>query len=634
MNTTLLKYDLFLKTINVKPTNESFEAETLVLESRTEGVRLIDYLQDSNTNEKIELDLLTETEKWDFENKLWEGVHFYATNDTQLFEGFWKNVIGGIRNLSDKALNVAKSMLTNIGKVIKACAQYCMKFLEVVKTKATEAGKAVWGAIKGPVDKKFADKMGQYTMEEIEKETGEWQQTVDWLSGKGPDTVLAKGVGDAGQIEQEIEKSSKEEKVEMLKAIVNKQKNAKNPNANKPAVKESIDEFYNFSVTRVINEIRSDKNYDMEELVEYSMMRYELENFYKSELGLTEQDELKIEQIQSLMTNEGMFDKLTNFVTGKGWTDDAEKKAEERTEKRIEKAESKPVATDSGGLKAKLMSKWENFKKGGGLSKIIGIITSGVVYLFEKLADYLFKGLAKSCSSLIKKFGGPGVFTFAVTVGVIVTVIALIAEFGMNTLTKFTGVEAFEKIGHTLHHYNPSYWVEQGVNLVLPGLGTALGVIAKMTCIGMALQHVIHLYQHNRDEVDHKKAKDLEKKEINKIKYELENKSVNDEQKEALTELIAFRTASIALHARMKEHEHDIHHIHEEISAIKKKLSDLGNTNFATDRDEMKGLEKELEEKKKELKSAEWKRELNLERIRDRRDEFKKIRQKIKDAEK
>ena len=610
MSSTLLKYDMFLSMMNPS-VNESYGADEILLESRNNGVRIVDCLQSVSINEDLEMNLLTEEEKWDIENKMWEGAHFYATNSPQLFEGFWKNFIGGVKNLSKKALQMAKTILTGIGKVIKALGQYVLSFIKAVKAKAVAAAKSTWSAIKGPIDKKFEGKMGQYTEEEMEKEGDEWGETVDWIKGEGTDKGVAMGAKDAAEVGGEIESMDKAEKDEMLKQIADKEK----------AAKESKQSHLDRAVTRTINEIRSSKSFDHSGLVEYAMVYEEIDQFYRSELGVNEYEEYDRSKISEL--NEG---KLLNFVTGKGWNSDKELAAKERTEKRVSDAEPPNVEGSAPAAQAeKKKSIFKRFKDGFTLMSIVQILVSGVVAIFEKLAEFIFKKAFSKVSAWVKGAGGPGVFTFVCISGILAVAVGLIAEFGLETLSKFTGVEELETIAKGLHAMNPSYWIEKGVNLVVPGLGTALGIIAKIVCLGLAVKHVVHVFSHNRGEIDHEEGMKIDKDAIAEIDKELEKEDNSEETKEFLNDQKSIREEKIKLHKKLKHTEHELHVMDEEIDKIKELMFDP----VSMDDDELKKLEDKLKEKKDSRKSYKEEKNQLRKELKGLSKEFKDLKQKF-----
>jgi hypothetical protein len=611
MSSTLLKYDMFLAMMNPS-VNESYGADEILLESRNSGVRMVDYLQNTTINEDLELSLLTEDEKWDLENKMWEGAHFYATNDSQLFEGFFKSLIGGIKNLSKKALQVAKSILTGVGKVIKACGQYVMAFIAKVKEKGKAAAKSLWDSIKAPIDKQFEGKMGQYTEEEMEKEGEEWKSTSEWISGKGADAAVEMGAKDAASVQGEIESMDDDERDEMLKAIADKEK----------AAKESKQTDLDRAITRAMNEMRGSKNFDIEGLVEYAMVHEGLDQYYRSELGLTEHETIDRTRLEELQMSEG----LGSFLTGKGWNAEKEKAAEERTEKKVSDTEVKDPGADPQSVQAdKKKSIWERFKEGFTLKAVISILVSGVVTLVEKLAEFLFKKSFSSISSWVKKFGGPGVFTFACISGILAVAMGMILEFGMEAIGKMTGAHVFEEIAHGLHAMNPSYWIEKGVNLLVPGMGTFLGITAKVVCLALAAQHVIHVFAHNRKEIDHDKGMAIDREEIGKIDKQLESGDVSDEDKAFLEDQKRIREDKIRVHKSLKHIEHEKHHISEEIAKIKKKEM----TAYRSDEEDEK-MQKELKAKKEEYKKVKEEVAEKRKELDELAKEFKQLKDKNK----
>ena len=426
----------------------------LVLEKKTSGNRLVDYLNDCSILEGLGYEEFTEEEKYELENAVWEGVLFYATNDgvlteSELHEGIWRSIVGGVGKLKEigsKALTWAMSTLASIGKILKAIGEYVKAFFAKVAELGKKAAKAVLGSITGKIEEKFANRKKKFSEDAVKKEGGEMKETAQWISDS-IEGLLNKGMKDGEGAAQDAASQDKEEREKLIDGIKKEMLDG--------ATTESFT-VSERSLIHVINEIRAMEDFDFSSLIIAAKISEKSKDLNE---GATESD---------LMTDEFINELF-------GW------------EKKKEAEKEAPTVDEDPNKKSSLVGKAVK-----GLKMVVSIFVSGIVFFFEKAIEYLLREHAfPRLSAWVAKAGGPGVFKFAMTAGVIAILLATIAEFGLDILKSLTGTDALDGVLHMVHGLNPLHIVEHALHI--PGGAVVAKAIAVVWCSYQAYEHISHL---------------------------------------------------------------------------------------------------------------------------------------------
>jgi hypothetical protein len=461
---SIQNFDKFMKTFLTDPMGSLGEdlSESIVLEKHREGNRLVDFLNEKSIFEGLEFETFTEEEKWQLEDAMWEGVLFYTTNsetlnESELYEGIWSSIVGSVGALAEKgkkALDWAMKTLGNIGSLLKGIGEYIAAFFAKVVELGTKTAKQLLGSITGPIEKKFENRQKKFSEDAVKTEGKQYQETAEWIS-KSVESLMKKGEKDAMSAAQDAAGSEDEEKEKLIDGIKNKMID----NAEKK-VKENNDIA---KYTRVINEIRKSSEIDFSDLVIASEIAAKSKTLDE---GSTEKD---------LLTDDFLLELF-------GW------------EKKKEAEKQDPTVDENPDDKTKSMIA----KAVKGLSTVVSIFVSGIVWFFEKAIEYLLREFAfPTLSAWVAKCGGPGTFKFAITAGVMAILLATIAEFGLDILKSATGTDALDGILKMVHGLNPLHIVEHALHI--PGGAYVAKGIAVVWCAYQAFNHIKHLLHEDHE---------------------------------------------------------------------------------------------------------------------------------------
>jgi len=420
------------KTINeFIETKEIFSfTETVEIKHIYEGKRLIDVFSSINES-KEEFNLLTEKEKYIVDNLIWESVlEYVVTDDVEIVtEAFWKSVIKGVKDLSDKGLSYAKKIISNIGNLIKDIGEYIKKFFEAVKTQVID--KAIKKA-SASVQAKLKDRA--VTIKEgMKDDVANLAATVAFLVDpkKSVGANVDKNTGQAITLGNQAVGAEEEETEKLLKRVEGEleggdEKDEKKPNEN---------HIYRNAIANAINEMRATESFDFNEFVQ-------------------------------LAEEYSEFTKLEE-------SDDAGAELE------------KEVAEKKKGFLAKI-------KESASIGTIISFITSGVVKLFEMITEWVLKkGLGK-VSQLCKTAGGPGAFEFAAIGALAAVVVGIILEFALGEIGKLTGSHMIEEVAHALHATSPLYLLGHIAEHMVPGAATFAKAATILWVTYANVEHLFH----------------------------------------------------------------------------------------------------------------------------------------------
>jgi hypothetical protein len=420
------------KTINeFIETKEIFSfTETVEIKHIYEGKRLIDVFSSINES-KEEFNLLTEKEKYIVDNLIWESVlEYVVTDDVEIVtEAFWKSVVKGVKDLSDKGLSYAKKIISNIGNLIKDIGEYIKKFFAAVKTQVID--KAIKKA-SASVQAKLKDRT--VTIKEgMKDDVANLAATVAFLVDpkKSVGANVDKNTGQAITLGNQAVGAEEEETEKLLKRVEGEleggdEKDEKKPNEN---------HIYRNAIANAINEMRATESFDFNEFVQ-------LAEEYSEFVKLEESDDAGAEL-------------------------------------------EKEVGEKKKGFLAKI-------KESASIGTIISFITSGVVKLFEMITEWVLKkGLGK-VSQLCKTAGGPGAFEFAAIGALAAVVVGIILEFALGEIGKLTGSHMIEEVAHALHATSPLYLLGHVAEHMVPGAATFAKAATILWVTYANVEHLFH----------------------------------------------------------------------------------------------------------------------------------------------
>ena len=420
------------KTINeFIETKEIFSfTETVEIKHIYEGKRLIDVFSSINES-KEEFNLLTEKEKYIVDNLIWESVlEYVVTDDVEIVtEAFWKSVVKGVKDLSDKGLSYAKKIISNIGNLIKDIGEYIKKFFEAVKTQVID--KAIKKA-SASVQAKLKDRA--VTIKEgMKDDVANLAATVAFLVDpkKSVGANVDKNTGQAITLGNQAVGAEEEETEKLLKRVEGEleggdEKDEKKPNEN---------HIYRNAIANAIHEMRATESFDFNEFVQ-------LAEEYSEFVKLEESDDAGAEL-------------------------------------------EKEVGEKKKGFLAKI-------KESASIGTIISFITSGVVKLFEMITEWVLKkGLGK-VSQLCKTAGGPGAFEFAAIGALAAVVVGIILEFALGEIGKLTGSHMIEEVAHALHATSPLYLLGHVAEHMVPGAATFAKAATILWVTYANVEHLFH----------------------------------------------------------------------------------------------------------------------------------------------
>ena len=459
-------YEQFLNNIDeFIELKESMDfSKVMLLEKVNTGKRLIDHIPNINESEHG-FSELNEEEKYELDNLLWEGILVYSVHGEEIFEGFWGNVVKGVRDMGKKALMYTKSILTNIGKLIKDIAGYVKAFLKKGLELANKGTQAVWGKIKGKAEEKTA-RMDKHPEIQVKKEVEQLKETTAYIAGEiifgdletGAKDALA-AASDAADKDSEAGENLEDRIEDEIQGEKQKEMDKRRPSSN-----EGWDVV---GIIHAINEIRKDENFDFAAFINDS-------EIYQEAC-------LEFEEYNQILEKYGSD------------------------------ADVGDPKSDAEQKKSSILSR---LKGAFSIKNIVQFIVSGVVTFFEKGLELLFNVGFNAFSNLVSKGGGPGPYTWPAISAMIAVCLGLVLEYGLEMIAEFTGLEALKVVAEGLHAVNPVYWLQKGVELLVPGASVVLKTVSVCVVLYIALSHLWHKLVHG-DEEHGEEGHGEEKKEKN-----------------------------------------------------------------------------------------------------------------------
>jgi hypothetical protein len=275
--------------------NLSF-SDSVKIKHISEGNRLIDVIATLNENTN-EFNLLTESEKYNIDNIIWEAIFQYSTATEEVFEGFWNSVVKGAKELSNKGLSYAKKIVDNIGQLIKDMGQYISTFFEKAKAIASAAAQKSFSTIKGKLDNHKGVKIKQGMKEDVAL----LKATVAHFRNKAVDIQIKKNVSGAAALANKAGASDEEGHDSLEKRI------------NQPT-DDKQNENNCFAIANAINEIRAQGDFNFSELIEVSESYNELTLILEAEDAGQELEVETKERKSKILSNLKKAASISNII--------------------------------------------------------------------------------------------------------------------------------------------------------------------------------------------------------------------------------------------------------------------------------------------------------------------------------
>lgn len=123
---------------------------------------------------------LSESEKIELDNVIWESIYQYAISDT-IDEGFFDPIVKAAKAAGTKGIELAKKLVTNVGSILKEAKNYVVTGLVA----AVKAGKAAaqkgYGMLKDKADEEYGDIKSKASEDDIKKDVGDLKATVNFI---------------------------------------------------------------------------------------------------------------------------------------------------------------------------------------------------------------------------------------------------------------------------------------------------------------------------------------------------------------------------------------------------------------------------------------------------------------------
>jgi hypothetical protein len=393
----------------------NFTKQYQIFEKEENPTRLLEKLLPLNEDSEAYYSL-SETRKNQIDDFIWESIYEYAMTD-DVNEGFFSNVISKVRDAGKGAVELAKKVIENVGAFLKAAKEYIKAGLKAAIKAGVDASKPLFSGAKEKADK-LKSKVSA-TSDELKKDLKDLKETVEHIT---------KGLASHFSVDNErqamaILKSAPEEDIQSAEKSLDKIK-----------TNEAAISLIEIGVKHAILELKESKAY-----------------------------------IQAIMEDAES--------AGSDIASDAEAKAKESGEKKVEKAKGKGIS----------------------FMGIVHLLMTGIISFVEACLKALYQIGFKALSSVIAALGGPGPFKFIALSSVLAAVTGLVLELFAEVIGELTGSKYLKLVSSALHATNPAMLAGHAIEHSLPGAGS----IIKACCIAYAIyatvEHIMHLGEHGED---------------------------------------------------------------------------------------------------------------------------------------
>ena len=228
----------------LKQIHESFsDHDYKLFENESGYVRLLERFLPVN-EESDEYYQLSESEKVELDNIIWESIYQYAISDT-IDEGFFDPIISAAKKAGNKGIELAKKVVTNVGNILKEAKEYVLTGLVAAVNAGKEAAKKGFNMLKGKAEEKYGDIKSKASEEDVKKDVNDLKSTVNFILNKIPG-LEKEGEQEAMSALKNAEKEDIESAQKSLEKAANKDE-------------KSNESLFYVGLNKVINELKSSK---------------------------------------------------------------------------------------------------------------------------------------------------------------------------------------------------------------------------------------------------------------------------------------------------------------------------------------------------------------------------------------
>ena len=169
----------------LKQIHEVFSSNDYKLfENESTYTRLLERFLPVN-EESDEYYQLSEDEKIELDNLIWESIYQYAISDT-INEGFFDPIIQAAKKAGTKGIELAKKVITNVGSILKEAKEYVITGLVAAVKAGKEAAQKGYSMLKDKADEQFGEIKSKASEEEVKKDVTDLKTTINFILNKIP----------------------------------------------------------------------------------------------------------------------------------------------------------------------------------------------------------------------------------------------------------------------------------------------------------------------------------------------------------------------------------------------------------------------------------------------------------------
>jgi hypothetical protein len=169
----------------LKQIHEAFSSNDYKLfENESTYTRLLERFLPVN-EESDEYYQLSEDEKIELDNLIWESIYQYAISDT-IDEGFFDPIIQAAKKAGTKGIELAKKVITNVGSILKEAKEYVITGLVAAVKAGKEAAQKGYSMLKDKADEQFGEIKSKASEEEVKKDVTDLKTTINFILNKIP----------------------------------------------------------------------------------------------------------------------------------------------------------------------------------------------------------------------------------------------------------------------------------------------------------------------------------------------------------------------------------------------------------------------------------------------------------------
>lgn len=228
----------------LKQIHESFsEYDHRLFENESTYVRLLERFLPVN-EDSDEYYQLSETEKAELDNVIWESIYQYAMSD-KIDEGFFDPIIQAAKKAGNKGIELAKKVVSNIGSILKEAKEYVTTGLVAAVNAGKAAAQKGYSMLKDKAEEQYGEIKSKASEEDVKKDVNNLKTTVNYILNAIPG----------------LEKEGEKDAVAALKNAEKEDITAAQKSLEKASKKEDgkNEALFYVGMNKVINELKSSK---------------------------------------------------------------------------------------------------------------------------------------------------------------------------------------------------------------------------------------------------------------------------------------------------------------------------------------------------------------------------------------